>query len=278
MGVRAVRLPSATVRVREEGRGERVLVLAADPPNVVEHYDRLVAALAPRRRVVVFEPPGFGHSSPPHGSSLGLESMVRVTRELVAALDAEPATLVFPCVSAYAAILAAARHPALVEALVLPQAPSWEDEMRWLDRVDRRRLLRTPVVGPLAVRLRRRDVARRWYAAALPEGADPGPFVGPALRAFDAGAAFPLAEAFRALEREGAPMLKGATQPALLVWGARDRTHRASDPASLRAVLPQAETLALDACGHFPELEAPEAFAAAALAWLDRKGLGERRG
>lgn len=273
MTVRLLKLPSATLRVREEGRGERTLVLATDPPNVVEHYDALGAALAPHRRVVVFEPPGFGHSSPPHGAPLGLESMVRATRELVAALDAEPATLVFPCVNAYAAILLAARHPALVEALVLSQAPSWPDEMRWVDRVDRGRVLRAPLVGGLVSSLRKRDLARRWYAAALPEGGDPTPFVAPALRAFDRGAAFPIGPALRAMAREPEPRLLGATQPVLLVWGARDRTHRGSDPASLRAVLPQAETRAFDACGHFPELEAPEAFADEVLRWLASKGL-----
>lgn len=272
MATRLVKLPSATLHVREEGRGERTLVVCADPPNVVEHYDALLRALAPHRRVVVFEPPGFGRSSPPHGAPLGLESMVRATRELVAALDAEPATLVFPCLSAYAAVLAAARHPALVEALVLPQAPAWSEELRWMDRVDRNRLLRVPVVGGILSRLARRGIAERWYDAALPPGADLAPFLGPANRAFDQGAAFPIGPALRALEREEPPRLHGATQPALLVWGKADRTHRRSDPASLRAALPQADLLTLDA-GHFPELEAPEAFAEAILAWLDRKGL-----
>lgn len=273
MPVRLLRLPSATLRVREEGRAEKTLVVATDPPNVLEHYDALVEAFAPRRRVVVFEPPGFGFSSPPHGAPLGLESMVRVTRELIAAVEAEPATLLFPCVGAYAAILVAARHPALVEALVLPQAPAWTQEMAWLDRVDRRRLLRAPLLGPLLVRSRRRDLARRWYEAALPPGADARPFVEPALRAFDRGAAFPLAEAFRAMEREGEPRLLGATQPALLLWGDADRTHRPSDPVSLREVLPHADALTLPGCGHFPELEAPRRVADETLRWLARKGL-----
>lgn len=276
MPIRHARLPSATLRLREEGHGERVLLFMADPPNVVEHYDPLFEALRsrfPRHRVVVFEPAGFGGSAPPHGGDWSLDGAVRVTRELVASLTEAPATLVFPCVGAYAAILTAARHPGLVEALVLVQAPSWEDEMRWLDRVDRGRLLRRRLSGELVMAVRRREVARRWYAAALPEGADPAPFLAPTLESFERGARFPLPQAFRALERE-APRLMGATQPALLVWGEADRTHRPSDPAGLRAALPQAEFLPMAGRGHFPELEAPEAFAAALRAWMDRSGLG----
>lgn len=271
-GLGEIRLPTATLRVLQAGRGDHTLVFATDPPNVVEHYRDLAARLAPHFRVVVFELPGFGFSQAHAGYAHRLEDVVRVTRELVSVLELEPAILCYPCVSAYAAIRTAARHPGLVEGLVLMQAPAWSAERAWVDRVDRGRALRRPVVGALASRFLKARIARAWYDAALPPGVDRAPFVAPAVRAFSRGARFPLAQAFRAFEREGTPDLRGATQPALLVWGDADRTHRKDDPAGLRDVLPQAEVVRLPGAGHFPELEAPERFAAEVLSWAARAG------
>lgn len=259
MGVRLVRLPSATLRVREEGTGARLVVLACDPPNVIEHYDALASALVARGfRVVVFEPPGFGFSRQHPGASLALDDQVGSVRELLQVLpDADITILAFPCVAAYVALRLAIRHPALVDGLVLMQAPAWEDEMRWLDRVDRRRLLRGPLGGAVS-RFAAPRIVRAWYAAAARA---PDAMAPPALAALTAGARFPLAAAFRAMERER-PSFVGAQQPTLLVWGAGDRSHRHSAPGSLRAVVPQAREVVFEGACHFPELEEPERFAA----------------
>jgi pimeloyl-ACP methyl ester carboxylesterase len=82
-----------------------------------------------------------------------------------------------------------------------------------------------------------------------------------AYAAFDRGAAYCLASAFQATFR-GAPDTASRRAPGLVAWGSRDRTHRKSDPKGARAYLDGASVTELGV-GHFPDLEAPEAFAAA---------------
>ena len=45
--VRFVELREATLRVRVAGEGTAAVVIVPDPPNVIEHYDGLIALLAP---------------------------------------------------------------------------------------------------------------------------------------------------------------------------------------------------------------------------------------
>ena len=49
-GVELIELSLARVRYRTAGGGPTTIVFVADPPNVVEHYDRLVELLTPVRR------------------------------------------------------------------------------------------------------------------------------------------------------------------------------------------------------------------------------------
>jgi pimeloyl-ACP methyl ester carboxylesterase len=46
-----------------------------------------------------------------------------------------------------------------------------------------------------------------------------------------------------------------------MIWGPVDRSHRHTDPDSLRELVPQAEILRFPDCGHFPDLERPDRFA-----------------
>jgi pimeloyl-ACP methyl ester carboxylesterase len=40
-----------------------------------------------------------------------------------------------------------------------------------------------------------------------------------------------------------------------MVWGGKDYSHRWTDKESLRDLIPHAEILVWDDCGHFPDLE-----------------------
>lgn len=263
-------LPSARLRVRAGGRGEPV-VFAVDPPNVLELYGPLFVRLKPHVRLVAFEAPGFGHSPRPKGHRFTLPEQERVVVELLERLG-EPATLAFPCVLAYVALRVAASRPDLVRGLVLTQAPSWPQAVRWVDRVDRAKVLRTPLLGQAVNLLRNDAIVRRWYETATASPEKARTFRSMSLEAMDHGARFPLASGFQALFRPEAPVFAPVTQPTLLVWGPQDRSHRATEPHTMRAHVPHAQTATLETSGHFPELEDPDGFARVLLAWLEKAG------
>ena len=259
-GVRFVELQQATLRVRVAGTGPVALVIVPDPPNVIEHYDRLIALLAPHLRVVCCEAPGFGFSRPAPGFDFSPASQAASMGALLARLALGPYLLAFPCFAGLVAVQLAAEHPELVNGLVIVQTPAWSEALGWVRRIDRRGLLQTPWLGQLAMSFGKRRVARGWYRAALPPGADPAPFLAPALAAFERGGAYCLASAFQAACSTPAPRLGPVRQPALVVWGGADRTHRRTDKRSILEYVPRADWVDFAAAGHFPDLEQPERF------------------
>lgn len=262
-GVHFMELPQALIRYRIAGQGRHTLVLCADPPVVLELYDELIAALAPDWRLVVFEMPAFGYSLPRPGLRLGLEPATAVIRDFLERLALGPYVLAFPCVPAYSALWLAGHHPELVRALVLMQAPDWPQELRWKQARDPKGVLMRPYLGQILLRLLRRKRAGGWYRLALARRDLVAPFTDETQRAFDHGACFCLASGYQQYLVAPEPAFAPVRQRALAIWGAADRSHAGSDPESIRRYLPQVEVVRFDESGHFPELEAPQRFAAA---------------
>jgi pimeloyl-ACP methyl ester carboxylesterase len=263
--MREVQIPQGRVRLRETGQGPPLL-LAVDPPNVLEQHAALCVALRSVARVVVFEPPGFGHSAAARGHAQTLDAQADATIALLDKLALGPVTLALPCVGAFVALRVAARRPDLVARIVTIQAPAWDDALRWVDRVDAHGLLRAPLVGPAVGYVRAPEIAKRWYRAALPTKEQGDAFGLLAVEAFDHGARFPLAAAFRALERSDPP--PPTDLPVLSFWGEKDRTHARSDPEGIHKHAPRAKIVRFADAGHFPELEEPRRFAEEIRAWL----------
>jgi pimeloyl-ACP methyl ester carboxylesterase len=250
------------VRAQPSSRGPRLL-FGTDMPNVVEHYDDLLAELEGKGDVIVFEPPGTGGSAPTRDFDFGLASLAAVTEELLA--QTGPRTLVFPCYLGLVAQLVARRSPRLAPRVVLPQTVGAADFQRWADRVDPRRLLRTPVAGQLVVAARRRAIARGWYAASVGHVERLSSLSATADRALAAGGCYCLASLMQRLEADlhGLDLFPRTPLPvpSAIVWGARDRTHKRSDPTR---ALPGAQVVRFEESGHCADLEEPARFAA----WL----------
>lgn len=139
-GIRYVALPKATVRVRavaarRSGMGKTV-VFATDPPCCIEHFDALFDKLSADYSVVCFEAPGFGFTRPNRHFRFTPDDYAEVLTGLLRTLDLAPYILAFECVSAYSALMVAAREPKLVERVVVMQAPVWSEEQRWMRRLD----------------------------------------------------------------------------------------------------------------------------------------------
>jgi pimeloyl-ACP methyl ester carboxylesterase len=241
-----------TVRYRRVpcDRGPKLL-FAVDGPNVLEQYEATFAAFNGRADVTVFEPPGTGASAPAPGFPFTFSALADVAREVIVTLRLAPVTLVFPCYLGFVAALLSREHRA-----VLVQTPSWADMRAWAERVDRRRMLRRPVVGQVLVRTRRQALARLWYRSSAGDAERAQRLTVPAVDVLRAGGCFCLASLFQGIERE--PFAANDCAPHMLLWGPRDRTHRKVDPAE---AWPGAAVRRLETCGHSPELEEPEVFA-----------------
>src|SRR5262245_9016618 len=97
-------VPGAVLRVRVAGERGPCLVIVPDPPNVIEHYDRLIALLAPHMRVVCFEAPGFGFSVPAPDFDWSLAAQTRVMAALLTRLGHGPYLLALPCFAGLLAV------------------------------------------------------------------------------------------------------------------------------------------------------------------------------
>jgi pimeloyl-ACP methyl ester carboxylesterase len=237
-------------------------LFATDGPNVIEHYDGLIAALAGKADVVVFEPPGTGGSAPASGFDFSIDAFTRVCAEVLGQVG--PRTLVFPCYTGFfAQALARQRHP-LVRRIVTPQTGSWADFAVWADLVDRRRMLRTPVLGQVLVAARKASIAKTWYRASTGDARFREPFHRAALESFSYGGCYCLASLMQGLENSPAPPREPLPVKAALPWGVRDRTHRGS---RFESAQPGAEVVRFEHCGHSPELEDPGGFSTWLLTW-----------
>jgi pimeloyl-ACP methyl ester carboxylesterase len=249
------------VRVHDSGSAKPCVVFVPDGPNVIEHYEALIGLLAKSVRVVCFDMPGFGHSLPSRSYEHSLDQGASAVLGVLDALKIERATLAFSCANGFYALRAAQLHPQRIANLVLSQTPSLTAMHQWTSHVIPWPL-RIPVVGQFVAWLFRRKAAHGWYNIALPRTTSPKPFQDTALNALSSGACFCLAGVVQGMFREDTESLKGVATPCTMVWGSKDHSHKHTDPKSLHALLPGAEIVRFEDCGHFPDLEQPERFAA----------------
>jgi pimeloyl-ACP methyl ester carboxylesterase len=255
----------ARFRVRVTGSGGPTIVMAPDPPNVLEHMDDVARALAARHRVVCVELPGFGFSSAPEGFDFSARAGADALGALLDALGLGPYALALPCVAGLLAATLAAARPELVSHLVGVQSPGLDGAKAWARRVDPRGLIARRGLGQALVLATRRRLARAWLDVALAERDRRDAFLARVDEAYDRGATYPLASALQAIARER--VAPRAPQPTLLVWGGRDRTHKRTDKGELA---PDARVVVLEQAGHFPELEDARGFTEAVCAFLAR--------
>ena len=255
-----VATPVGVLRVYDSGPGKPCVVFVPDGPNVVEHYDVLVGLLSHRLRVVCFDMPGFGYSFPQSSYRHSLDQGAKAVLGVLNSLEIKRATLAFSCANGFYALRTAQLAPERITNLVLSQTPSLAAMHKWTSRVIPWPL-RIPVLGQIIAWLFRRKAAHGWYGMALPRTTAPEPFQRKALDALSGGACFCLAGVVQGLAREKTESLNGVDIPCTMIWGTRDHSHKYTDPLSLIELVPEAEIVRFEDCGHFPDIEQPERFA-----------------
>ncbi len=256
-----VNTPVGPIRAYDSGTLKPCIVFVPDGPNVIEHYAVLIGLLAQRFRVVCFDMPGFGFSFPLPTYTHSLVQGAKAVLGVLDALGIKTAALAFSCANGFYALQTARMAPERITHLVLSQTPSLPAMHAWAHQ-NVPRPLHVPVIGQVAAWLFRQKAAHRWYSRALPRTTDAQPFQQTAHRALSGGGCFCLAGVVQGLMRENAAAQQAVTTPCTIIWGTQDHSHRGTDPDSLRACIPHAEMLRFEDCGHFPDIEQPERYAA----------------
>ena len=248
----------------ERGSGEAVLLVAGGAMDM-DQWDAQMAAFAPARRVIRFDPRGVGASDgPPDGYTI--EQLADDAIALITTLQAAPCVLFGNSLGGSVAIAAALRAPSAVRALILaatdagpagpPMPPETQTEMF--------RASALPVVEAAAAaqeivfagdyprrhpEVLQRAIAKR-EANTAPLIATLGPLQ--SVAAFD-----PL------------PGLKSLRVPTLILHGARDRMVPAGNAALLAEHIAGAQLRVLPDAGHGLVMEAAGPVNAAVLEFLD---------
>lgn len=261
--VQWIDLSSSTVRICSGGTGSSTLIFMTDQPNLIEHYETIFRSLINDYRVVIYESPGHGFSFPKPGFRFTLEEQVENFIELLHALAQGPYVLIAPCINAYVALQAAEKIPELISKLVLMNAPNWEQEKEWAQRLDAATngLSKLPGIGQLIFAIRQKWAARVWYQAAVGKKENAKSLFQITSKAYDQGACMCWSSTLQSyFFTNRIPRFSQVAHPTLMIWGEKDRSHRKSQKESIKDYVPQAEIICFESAGHFPELEETDNF------------------
>jgi pimeloyl-ACP methyl ester carboxylesterase len=247
------------IRYRKAGCGPAIVFLC-DGPATLEVYDRLIATLAPHFTVVAFETPGNGFSVPKPTYSFGFRQTNDAVARFLRVVAGERAILAFSCGASYAAVDIANRYPELCSHLVIIQAPSWQEELKWKKRRDPKGLISTPFLGQLVFPSMMKSRAPAWYELSMASGPAVNHFCSCTAHAFECGAKFALPTMFQSYLVGNETPFGLPEQPTLAIWGNQDASHADTDKASSISLARSVELITLDDVGHFPELEDPIGF------------------
>ena len=250
--------------LRDSGGDLPPLIIATASPCGIAHYDAIYQRLRDRYRVIVFDMPGFGFSPPRMAYRHDLQDGASAIRGLIETLELQQVTLVCSSINGLYALAASRQLGTRLARLVLLQTPDHGNMLAWFARTTQTSI-RTPMVGQYLNFVSRRRFPPAWFRVTLADRALHIPFSEMALRALEQGACYCFAsfvQGMRRTQAEDALLHAPPRLPVTVIWGGRDRTHRHTNPASVRQHCPQADLVTFDQAGHFPDLEAPDAFAA----------------
>ena len=276
-------VPGKTVRdVTARGARVRFVEAGDGPPLLLIHgylssrlvWDDVLPGLAARFRVVVPDLPGFGDSEkpPPARYPYGYDAFAESLVDVVAAMGMGRLSVCGHGMGGAIALTLAAKHPAMVERLVLVDPIVYPVDGDVLTRV-----ASIPVLGPFAFKqLYGRAMFRSHYRDRVyaPGSRIPWTRVDHLFDLFNAPAAREAAFATMRSTVDTRPLialLPRVTAPALIAWGRGDRRAPVAQGRRLARELRQARFDVLE-CGHSPPEECPDTFVEIATSFLGRAG------
>ncbi len=242
------------------GSGPTVLMLHDADSGHLSFSPQVESLANAGYRAVAWDMPGYGHSAPVEPYNfLGL---VRRCQLLIEALECQPLALVGHGLGAMLALELVLRGGVQVDRLLLcsggPRLGAAALDHWQAPR--QRALLSQASMEEVADLL----VPQQVGTGALPEGVHLARHAMALVHRATYGRAL---SALAEFDRSGAELAL-VQQPVLLVGGEQDRTLAPHALDALAGSLPNAQRLNLRGVGHWPQLEAPEAFDAALLQFL----------
>jgi pimeloyl-ACP methyl ester carboxylesterase len=244
--------------MRVEGRGPRTVVFIPDAPAMLEHHEDLFEERPDKFKFISIEPLGTGFSIPNSEFDFTFE---QYTKALIEALDyvgASKATFAVGCANAYFALLLTKRRPDLVERLILWQAPSWEQELSYINRIiDPDETFRKPD-GPAQYEQVKYSATKTWFEITGGPHGDPEEMTRKTHEVFDAGGCQCLAELITSMLNNPVPSFEPLQTKATILWCGADNTHRNSTAESLLQLVPNSDIVRWEDAGHLPDVEFPK--------------------
>ncbi len=228
-------------------------------------WDEQVAAFGDRFRILRYDQRGHGGTEVPPGPT-NLDQLTEDAAALMAAFGITGAVFAGVSMGAATALCLAARHPALVNAVIASDgqagtAPGGAET--WQQRID---FVRENGMEAFA-----EATVKRWFSPASLAAGHPAMARIRAMVAATPEAGFvACARALQAYDVRAE--MPGLRQPVLLIAGAADGAM----PKTMRGlaeVIPEAQFVEIPDAGHIPCLEAPGPFNAAMRDFLERTRL-----
>ena len=246
-------MSAATLAHDDRGSGPAIVFLHGHPFSRAM-WARQVEALSDEFRVVAPDLPGYG-ASPPVAQIMSMRRFADAVLELLDALAIARATVVGLSMGGLVAMELGLAAPERVDGLVLAAttaAPASEDD------AERRRRAAAEIDANGMLGHTAEMLPRLFGPAASRDPALTVPIATAMLRTSPAGAAAALRG--RAKRPDYERLLRDLRPPSLVVAGDRDAYSTKEVTDQLVAALPDPEVLILPGVGHFPNLEAPDAF------------------
>lgn len=204
--------------------------------------------------------PGYGRTGKRGDLDYSLAGHVRFLDRLLDELDLDRVRLCMHDWGAAVGLAWASEQPARVQRLVAINAVPLLPGFRWRGPA---RLVRMPVVGPIAVGAATPRVLRRLSRrASAGNGPMPEPFVASVAEAFDLGTERATLQLLRSADPEllarAGERLGAIDAPALVLWGEEDPYIPQRFGAGYAAKLGDATLEVVENAGHWPWIDRPE--------------------
>jgi len=246
---------------------------------MIEHWKRIIRPVAREHTFYALDLYGFGESDRPGGPATR-ERWAKQVADFIREVVGGPAVVVGHSMGGVVAIEVARRYPELTRGLVLVNSSGMQVTERPPSQFDMMMMaaLGAPLVGETMASLFTNPLSVEWSVrqGLMSAYHRKEQVTDELVETFSAPLRRHGAASYLAVSRNFQGLIIDAvageiSAPALLIWGAEDRSIPPSDAEAIkRRALPQAELAILPDTGHCPFDETPELFCEALLPWLER--------